>query len=298
MRLFQLSILCFIVVTIFGWSAEDQEIFKVNYELQQDYPGTNFYEFLKLPNGVKSNLKEINKQFRKLSVKYHPDKVKGGKAKKKAAQRNYERLSVIANILKSSTKDRYDFFLKNGFPKYKNNRFLYDRFRPGLIFVFGFLFVVIGVGHYVSLKISASQNRKRVQALIDQIKSFADRQSTNGVLTEQRKIKLEGFEQPFLVRIDGVFIINEEDENSLTRVTTDDIKEPKLKNSLLVTFPVWIWNKSLGKIDNLFIDLSDNDEIIKNDQDNFENSKRKTKKPKGEKLVLPNGKVVYGKKKK
>lgn len=301
MRLFQWLVISLLGVAIWAWSAEDQEIFKVNYELQQDHPGTNFYEFLKLPNGPKSGLKEINKQFRKLSIKYHPDKVKGGKAKKKAAQRNYERLSVIANILKSSTKDRYDFFLKNGFPKYKNNRFLYERFRPGVIFVFVFLFIVVGVGHYIILKISASQNRKRVQALIDQIKSFADRQSTNGVLTEQRKVKLEGFEHAFLVRIDGVFIIEDEDSEGdnqrLTRVTTDDIKEPKLKHSILIKLPVWIWNQSLGRIEKLYIDLTD-EEIVKTEEDNFGAAKKKSKKQKGEKLVLPNGKVVYGKKKK
>ncbi len=297
MKLLQLVLLTVFSITALAWSVEDQEILKVNHELQQDYPGSSFYEFMKLDKGSKSSLKEINKQFRKLSVKFHPDKVKG-KQNKKLAQRNFERLSLIANILKSSTKDRYDFFLTNGFPKYKNNRFLYDRFRPGLIFVVVFLFLLIGVAHFIILKISASQDRRRVLNLIDQIKSFANRQSSGGVLTEQRKVKIDGIDKSFLVRIDGVFLIDEEDENNLQRVSADDIKEPRLKDSILIRLPVFIWNVSVGRLsDSLVIDLTDKEEI-KIEENNFESSKKRVKKPKGEKLVLPNGKVVYGKSKK
>lgn len=267
----------------------------MNHQLQREHPGTNFYEFMKLEKGPKSSLKEINKQFRKLSVKFHPDKAKGQK-NKKIAQKNYEKLTLISNILKSSTKDRYDFFLKNGFPKYKNNRFLYERFRPGLFFVVVFLFLLVGVSHYIILKISVSQDRKRIENLIDQIKSVAARQSSGGVVTEQRKVKIEGFEKAFLVRIDGVFVIDDDNEENLQRITTD-IKEPTMKDSILIKFPVWLWNSSLGKISpSLFVDLQSNDEEVQPEANNFE-GKKKVKKPKGEKLVLPNGKVVYGKSK-
>ena len=46
------------------------------YKVLKLEPDANFYDIL----GVKRNasLKEINKQYRKLSLKYHPDKYKGG----------------------------------------------------------------------------------------------------------------------------------------------------------------------------------------------------------------------------
>jgi len=299
MRLFQWVFLTVMAVSIMAWSAEDQEILKVNYELQNDYPGMTFYEFMKLEKGPKSSLKEINKQFKKLSVKFHPDKAKGKKAKK-IAQKNFERLSLVMNILKNSSKDRYDFFLKNGFPKYKNNRFLYERFKPGLIFTFVFLFIIIGVAHYIILRISTSQDRKRIENLIDQIKTFANKQSSGGVLTEQRKVRIDGIDKSFLVRIDGVFMIDEDDENQLTRMTADDIKPPTIRDSLLVRFPVFLWNNSIGKIsEKLVIDLTRPEEPSVGEVNSFENGqKKKVKKPQGEKLVLPNGKIVYGKKKK
>ncbi|CCH42121.1 Chaperone protein [Wickerhamomyces ciferrii] len=283
-------------MTVLAWSVEDQEIFKIHHELQKDYPGTNFYEFFQLKQGPKSNWKEINRQFKKLSVKFHPDKVKGGSKTKKLALKNYERLSVIANILKGSGKERYDFFLKQGFPKYKNNQFLYERFKPGMIFTGVFLYLIIGIGHYVILKISTNQQKQRVETLLEQLKGYAIQQSSNGIITEPRKYKLENYELPFLVRIDGVFIIQDEDNQVLTRITTDDILTPRVQDSLLIKAPLWCWNQTFGRISSLKYEIKP--QQVENHTEEPIQEPKKKKKPKGEKLVLPNGKVVYGKKSK
>lgn len=45
----------------------------------------------------------------------------------------FARLGVIAAILRNGEKrKRYDFFYKNGVPKWRGTGYYYERFRPGL----------------------------------------------------------------------------------------------------------------------------------------------------------------------
>src|SRR5438045_7587316 len=50
----------------------------------------------------------------------------------KLANERYARLAVVADILRGPGRERYDHFLKNGFPKWKGTGYYYSRFRPGL----------------------------------------------------------------------------------------------------------------------------------------------------------------------
>ena len=132
---------------------------------------------------------DILKAFRKKSRLLHPDKAKqsfiasrakatsktilGQKNKKpgvhvnkrpseseiqaavKKASDRYARLGVIAEILKGSGRERYDHFLKNGFPKWRGTGYYYARFRPGLGTVLVGLFMFGGgLVHYGAMYIS------------------------------------------------------------------------------------------------------------------------------------------------
>jgi DnaJ homolog subfamily C member 1 len=60
---------------------------------------------------------------------YSPDKNPGVKG----IHERFARLGVISNILRDGEKrKRYDFFYKNGVPKWRGTGYYYDRFRPGL----------------------------------------------------------------------------------------------------------------------------------------------------------------------
>ncbi|KAI5300544.1 hypothetical protein KEM55_006698, partial [Ascosphaera atra] len=78
---------------------------------------------------------------------------------RKATQR-YARLTTVRDILTGPARDRYDYFLKNGFPKWKGTGYYYSRFRPGLGTVLIGLFVSFGgVAHYVALVLSYKRQR-------------------------------------------------------------------------------------------------------------------------------------------
>lgn len=158
-----------------------------------------FYSFLGLKQSA--NQDDINKAYRKLSRSLHPDKARSNwlanynkppkpstkpgakptvhvqKNKQpsqgeinrfnKEASARFERLSLVANVLRGPARDRYDHFLANGFPKWRGTGYYYQRFRPGLGTVLLGLFVFVGGGvHYGALYLSWKRQREFVDRYI------------------------------------------------------------------------------------------------------------------------------------
>jgi len=115
--------MCFLLhiialVALFGvvlaWDKEDYEIFDLVSAVEtSEGKGTTFYSWL----GVleKATNAEITRAYRKLSLELHPDKNHGVKG----ANERYARLGVVATILRSEGRERYDFWMKRGVPKWR-----------------------------------------------------------------------------------------------------------------------------------------------------------------------------------
>lgn len=177
----------------------DREIFRVRDELAQyEGPEVTFYDFLGVTPAASQD--EINKAYRKKSRSLHPDKVKQQltaehtKAKKeanknknkrpgvivtkppsasevkvavKAASDRQARLSIVANILRGSGRERYDHFMANGFPVWKGTGYYYNRYRPGLGTVMFGVFLSLGGGaHYLALYMGWKRQRDFVERYI------------------------------------------------------------------------------------------------------------------------------------
>ncbi|KAJ5860577.1 uncharacterized protein N7529_007887 [Penicillium soppii] len=185
-----------------AWSKEDYEIFGLQNDVATN-EGANvtFYDFLEIrPN---ANQDQITKAYRKKSRTIHPDKVKRAfianyaKDKSKAKSHNgvnvnkgptqreidaatkdaharSTRLNLVANVLRGPGRERYDHFLKNGFPLWKGTGYYYSRFRPGLGSVLAGLFLVFGGGaHYAALVLSWKRQREFVDRYIRQARRAA-----------------------------------------------------------------------------------------------------------------------------
>lgn len=189
------------------WTAEDHEIFRLKDEVQNaEGENATFYSFMGLePN---ANQEDINKAYRKLSRTLHPDKARSNwlanynKPKKpttkpgakptvhvqknkqpsqseinrfnKEAGARFERLSLVANILRGPGRDSYDHFLKNGFPAWRGTGYYYKRFRPGLGTVLFGLFIFVGGGvHYAFLYLSWKRQREFVERYIKHARRMA-----------------------------------------------------------------------------------------------------------------------------
>ncbi|KAL4797347.1 hypothetical protein BDV19DRAFT_359433 [Aspergillus venezuelensis] len=199
----RLVLLAALFVLAAAWSKEDYEIFRLHDEVTAaEGANVTFYDFLGARNNA--NQDELNKAYRKTSRLLHPDKVKHtfiansskdkGKSKTtqkgvhvnkgptkreidaavKEAHERAQRLNVVANILRGPARERYDYFLKNGFPKWRGTGYYYSRFRPGLGSVLVGLVLVFGGGaHYGALVLSWKRQRDFVDRYIRQARRAA-----------------------------------------------------------------------------------------------------------------------------
>lgn len=218
-----------------AWTPQDREIFALRDSVEKDIgQDTTFYSWLGVENTATDN--QIARAYRKLSQKIHPDKNPG----KKATER-FARLGLVTKVLRSEGRDRYDFFLKNGFPKWKGTDYYYSRYRPGLGTVSVFLFLLISGAQYLVLKLTASQHRKHMTSVIDEVKSAA---WGNGVHSSARKVTLDNGKQ-FMVYPEGsVFLVENSKEYYLS---LDTIVDPTWKSTILYTLPMRIYSKVSGK---------------------------------------------------
>ena len=152
-------------------------------------------DFLEISRSASQS--DINKAYRKRSRVLHPDKAKqsliasrakakptqsGAKptvhvnkppsarelrnAEKEASER-FTRLGLITEILRGEGRERYDFFLDNGFPKWRGTGYYYARFRPGATSVLLSMFVFGGgLVHYIVLVLGYKRQRDFVKRYI------------------------------------------------------------------------------------------------------------------------------------
>ncbi|PNS17724.1 hypothetical protein CAC42_3119 [Sphaceloma murrayae] len=206
MRLPLLLPLLTLLTPALTWSTEDHEIFRLRDEIQL-HEGANvtFYSFL--GTNPSASQSDINRAYRKQSRILHPDKARSAfianygkttdgkkqssgsgsgtvkakrpsqreiKAFNKDASARFARLGVVANILRGPDRERYDYFLANGFPKWRGTGYYYARFRPGLGSVLFGLFVFVGGGfHYVALYIGWKKQREFVERYIRHARRMA-----------------------------------------------------------------------------------------------------------------------------
>ena len=198
MRVVHFLLLCALLVLASAFTKEDHEIFRLKDELEaSEGPDVSFYDFLGV--SPSATVDDINKAFRKKSRTLHPDKAKQsfvasrsvpkpkkkGEKKKpgvhvskgpsqreiskfmKEASQRYSRLGVVTGVLKGPQRDRYDHFMKHGFPAWRGTGYYYTRYRPGLgTVLFGLFLVGGGAAHFLALKISYNRQREFMERYI------------------------------------------------------------------------------------------------------------------------------------
>ncbi|KIJ56869.1 hypothetical protein M422DRAFT_23004 [Sphaerobolus stellatus SS14] len=164
-----LSLFLALALTAYGWTKEDYEIFDIVGELEAtEGKGTTFYSFMGVDPSASTT--EIAKAYRKKSVIMHPDKNQGGKD----VHERFARLGVISTILRNTeSRKRYDFFFKNGVPKWRGTGYYYSRFRPGLGTVAVFLVLLTSGLQYLVHKINYKNDLARIQLFMERARKAA-----------------------------------------------------------------------------------------------------------------------------
>jgi curved DNA-binding protein CbpA len=166
--LFLLLIFGFVAI-VSAWTKEDYEIFELASAVEAaEGEGTTFYSWLGVPSTASMN--DIAKAYRKKSIVMHPDK----NPKAKNIQKRFARLGVISKILRDpDTRERYDFFYKNGFPKWRGTGYYYSRFRPGLGSVLVFLVIITSGIQYMVQRMNQKRDLERIRSVIQSARRAA-----------------------------------------------------------------------------------------------------------------------------
>ncbi|SCU95473.1 LADA_0G15808g1_1 [Lachancea dasiensis] len=276
-----------------AFTPEEVQIFQLQQELVKTYrnPDLDFYKMLKLPKLRDSSSAEIRKNLRKLAKTYHPDK-------NKKYRKLYERLSLATKILENDSQRKiYDYYLKNGFPNYdfKKGGFYFTRVQPKVWAIGIFIFLSCGLIHFIILRLQNDGNKNRIERFLREVKAQDD---TLG-LGEKRLLFRQNPDEEgreIIVRFGEVYAVQSDGKEAL--ISTKDIVNPGISDSLLLTLPLWMWRKSVGCLFNFTTSVKNTNELPEN-KPSSEDSKPKPIRihGSGEKLELPNGKVVRSRKK-
>lgn len=156
------------------------ELVDLHYKIQPK-SGNNkirtFYSVLSVPQNV--NHIELEKSYKKLSRKWHPDKFLNKPAKeRKQAERKFETLSLIVSVLRDvESRKNYDYFLRKGFPIWNSSKSRYvfpNRAKPSLLLSMGIILLILSFGQFIILKLNKSQKNKRIAKIIRDVKWKAD----------------------------------------------------------------------------------------------------------------------------
>ena len=97
---------------LFKWMKDTYDL--VENSNSEDLEGFDPYKLLHIDADNSFNTPEIKAAYRRLSVKYHPDKVDYSKVDKERALRRYRRLVLAHETL--TKEDMYDNWIKFGDP--------------------------------------------------------------------------------------------------------------------------------------------------------------------------------------
>lgn len=179
MKLTLLPLLVLLGTALAYFSAQQLEIINAHYAIQPSggKPSRSFYDILNVKRTTPMD--KVEKSFRKLSKKYHPDKYLTKSAKeRKRAERKYETFGIIMNILRDVNKrEAYDYFLHKGFPEWDKakQRFVYRH--KSQLPLWPILVAVLVLGtllNYIVVRMNKSSKAKQVAQIIRDVNWKAD----------------------------------------------------------------------------------------------------------------------------
>ncbi|KAI0335445.1 DnaJ-domain-containing protein [Cubamyces sp. BRFM 1775] len=253
-----IAFLAVLVTAVVAWTKEDHEIFDLVSAIEAaEGKGTTFYSWLEVPSTASTS--EISKAYRKKSLQLHPDKNKGVKN----AHERFARLGVVASILRNPEKrERYDFFYKNGVPRWRGTGYYYSRFRPGLGTVLTFLVMLTSGLQYLVQKMNYNRDLKRVHEIRDQARAAAWGQKMTPLEGQRKagsvKVNLGGGPRldedgnviagrmvDMVVEGDEVYIL--EGDGSMFPVNSDTAVRPSIKRTWFLSLVTSLVGKAVRR---------------------------------------------------
>ncbi|KAF7729410.1 hypothetical protein EC973_004389 [Apophysomyces ossiformis] len=275
-------------LTVNDRDAEDFEIFDLVDELEKaEGKGVNFYSWMNVPPTATAS--QISRAYRKLSLQLHPDKnVNDAHAKERFA-----RLGKIAAILRNpTTRERYNFFYKNGVPRWRGTGYYYARFRPGLGTVLVFLVLLTAVMQLIAKRINYHQEKKRILNFIQDARAAMAYKVPKGhgaptlgrsyIDVGHRTLQCE-------VKSDTYLIVYPDGDEDPVHLNIEWVQKPTVTDVYLIQWPLAIVRKVLGiKPKEFKVEESEEEDVDEKDETTEPEGETQSKKKKKKKTEAVN----------
>lgn len=202
------------------------------------------------------------------------------------ARERFARLGKIVGILRND-RERYDFFYKNGVPRWRGTGYYYSRFRPGLGFVTLFLILVSGGMEYLAGVINYRQEKSRIQRLLEDARAnLLNKGATRGrtyIEVNGRAFRAE------LKQQDTLLVHMDDSGDDVVHVTPDSVQPPSLsRNVFWIRIPLRLLGKEPAPYQPKKYDGEDSTEDDASQSQDTKSSKKGKKKPVKKPTVVEN----------
>ncbi|KAI8808547.1 DnaJ domain-containing protein [Cladochytrium replicatum] len=211
------------------WDENDHRIFDLTDALVSlKGKDVNFYSILQSPPTASSS--ELNKAYRKISLAVHPDKNPDPEAVKL-----YQILTGIISVLKDpETREKYDYHLKNGIPRWRGTGYYYQRYKPGFVVISIFILACISFVQFASAWAIYYRDLARAKEdaqLLNQVSN-----KTKRALKKSKKAGTAGSKTSL-------------DEGSADEVPEIELPSPpSYKDVILIQLPLWVVSTIIGLV--------------------------------------------------
>ncbi|KAJ2765537.1 hypothetical protein IWQ57_004740, partial [Coemansia nantahalensis] len=253
MRLAAVLLVCSLLAAVAAaWEKLDHEIFELYDDIKRHEGTADWYEFLGVD--AKDGVEDINKAYRRLSKKYHPDKLQRLSADEgRRATKRFQRMGLVVGILRDSeARKRYNFFRKNGVPVWRGTGYLYRRWRPGFGSVIVGLLVFASAMQYLFHQLSfwrAQQRIRDIEAHGGGARVRREQTARQTARRAARRQKANG--SPGNTEVDDSGYENEElDQNQVNTVGVINpyaVQPASVRRLFVYTLPLALVNRVLGR---------------------------------------------------
>lgn len=194
-----------------------------------------------------------------------PDKNKGdAKAKDR-----FTRLGVIVSILRdSASRERYNFFYKNGVPRWRGTGYLYSRFRPGLGTVVVVLTLIAAGMQYIAGQINYHQEKKKILKFVSEARAQMIHDAPKGRAGTLGRTYIEVGQRNMRCEVKGdnyIVVYPDERSGEPIHLNTEWVAKPTIDTLFIVAWPKRIINKILGKKEEIveeYEEVEEEEEVV------------------------------------
>src|ERR1043165_7781561 len=152
------------------------------------------------------------------------------------SKERFARLGAITAILRNpEMRERYNFFLKNGVPRWRGTGYYYDRYRPGLGTVLIGLLALGSLLHYMIMWVNYFQEKKRIRFYINESREIAWGKKMK---KQQTRKRVNVNDLVFIVEGDYVAFLTDDGEYVLDE---EKIVQPKITDVMIFVLPGWFY---------------------------------------------------------